>query len=235
MKAVILAGGLGTRMGDETASRPKPLVEVGGRPIIWHILKIYQAYGISDFVICAGYAGSLLTEYFARERGESWRVQVVDTGESTATGGRVKRVRELLGSEPFCMTYGDGVADVNVRTLLDFHRSHGKLVTVTAVRPWLPFGVITFPAEGVAVGFEEKPRLTDMWVNSGFFVIDPRAVDLVSGDDQAWENGPMATLAAQGQLAAYRHEGYWQCMDTPKDRQALEQAWASGQAPWKVW
>ncbi len=235
MKAVILAGGLGTRMGDETASRPKPLVEVGGRPIIWHILKIYQAHGISDFIVCAGYAGRLLVDYFAHEREEAWRVQVLETGEATATGGRLKRCQSLLGSEPFCMTYGDGVADVDVRGLVAFHTSHGKLVTVTAVRPWLPFGVIAFPPDGVAVGFEEKPRLVDMWVNSGFFVIDPRALDLVSGDDQAWENGPMAQLASQGQLAGFRHEGYWQCMDTPKDRQSLEAAWASGRAPWKVW
>src|SRR5262245_1907142 len=173
MKAVILAGGLGTRMGDETATRPKPLVEIGGRPIIWHILKIYESHGISDFVVCAGYAGSLLADYFARESDERWRVQVLDTGESTATGGRLRRCRDLLGDEPFCMTYGDGVANVNVRSLVDFHQSHGKLVTVTAVRPWLPFGVISFPEQGVAVGFEEKPRLTDMWVNSGFFVIAP--------------------------------------------------------------
>jgi glucose-1-phosphate cytidylyltransferase len=235
VKAVILAGGLGTRMGDETASRPKPLVEVGGRPIIWHILKIYEAYGISDFVVCAGFAGSLLADYFARERGERWRVQVVDTGVNTATGGRLKRVRHLLGNDTFCMTYGDGVADVSIQTLIDFHRRHGKLVTVTAVRPWLPFGVITFPSEGVTVGFEEKPRTSDLWVNSGFFVIEPRALDLISGDDQAWESGPLSQLASDGQLAAYRHEGYWQCMDTPKDRQALEQAWASGRAPWKVW
>jgi len=235
VKAVILAGGLGTRMGDETASRPKPLVDVGGRPIIWHILKIYQAHGIHDFVVCAGYAGALLEAYFRQPQDEAWRVQVVDTGEATATGGRLRRVAHLLGDAPFCMTYGDGVADVNIASLVDFHRGHGKLVTVTAVRPWLPFGVITFPSEGVTVGFEEKPRLTDMWVNSGFFVIDPKALALIHADDQAWENGPMAELARAGQLAAYRHEGYWQCMDTPKDRQALEQAWAAHQAPWKVW
>src|SRR5262245_53327221 len=231
MKAVILAGGLGTRMGDETSSRPKPLVEVGGQPIIWHILKIYEAHGISDFIVCAGYAGSMLVDYFARDHGERWRVQVLDTGESTATGGRLKRAKHLIGAEPFCMTYGDGVSDVNIGSLVDFHRRHGKLVTVTAVRPWLPFGVITFPQDGDAVGFEEKPRLTDMWVNSGFFVIDPQALSLIDGDEQAWESGPMTRLANDGELAAYRHEGYWQCMDTPKDRQALEQAWATEQAP----
>ncbi len=235
MKAVILAGGLGTRMGDETASRPKPLVEIGGKPIIWHILEIYRAHGIADFIVCAGYAGGLLEQYFAQHREPGRQVQVLDTGESTATGGRLRRARHLIGTEPFCMTYGDGVANVDIRSLVDFHRGHGKLVTVTAVRPWLPFGVITFPAEGVAVGFEEKPRLTDMWVNSGFFVINPRALDLISGDEQAWENGPMTELSRQGELAAFRHEGYWQCMDTPKERQALEQAWATGQAPWKVW
>lgn len=235
MKAVILAGGLGTRMGDETAARPKPMVEVGGRPIIWHILKIYEAHGITDFVVCAGYAGALLTEYFAREAEPGWRVQVVDTGESTGTGGRLKRARAEIGDATFCMTYGDGVADVDITALVAFHRRHGKLVTVTAVQTQLPFGVVTFAADGAQAGFEEKPRLQDLWVNSGFFVIEPAALALIDNDEQAWEAGPMSTVARQGQLAAYRHEGFWQCMDTPKDRQALEQAWASGQAPWKVW
>jgi len=236
MKAVILAGGFGTRMGEETAARPKPLVEVGGRPILWHILKMYEAHGISDFVICAGYAGHRITEYFERERGESWRVQVVDTGEGTATGGRVRRAAQAIGDDTFCMTYGDGVASLDIGELVAFHRREGKLVTVTAVQPRLPFGVVTFPEDGSHdVGFEEKPRLTNLWVNGGFFVVEPRALTYIEGDDEPWEEGPMTRLAAEGQLAALKHEGFWQCMDAPRDRRALEDLWNGGKAPWKVW
>jgi len=236
MKAVILAGGQGTRMGEETQLRPKPLVEVGGKPIVWHILKLYQYYGINDFIVCAGYAGEMLTDHFARETKEAWRVRVVDTGLHTATGGRLKRIRPLLGDETFCMTYGDGVADVDIHALLEFHRTHRKLVTVTAVQPTLPFGVINFHTlAGGTVGFEEKPRLHAVWVNSGFFVIEPRALDVISGDDEAWENGPLEHLAHDGQLAAFRHEGFWQCMDTPKDRQVLEDLWKTDRASWKLW
>jgi glucose-1-phosphate cytidylyltransferase len=236
MKAVILAGGQGTRMGEETQLRPKPLVEVGGRPIIWHILKLYQHYGFHDFIVCAGYAGDMLVDHFAHERDENWRVQVVDTGLHTATGGRLKRIRHMLGDETFCMTYGDGVADVDLKSLLEFHRTHRKLVTVTAVQPTLPFGVINFHTlAGGTVGFEEKPRLHAVWVNSGFFVIEPRALDVISGDDEAWENGPLEHLAHDGQLAAFRHEGFWHCMDTPKDRQVLEDLWKTDRASWKLW
>lgn len=235
MKAVILAGGFGTRMGDDTAARPKPLVEVGGRPILWHILKIYESHGISDFVVCAGHAGHLITEYFARERGESWRVQVVDTGETTATGGRVRRAAHAIGGDTFCLTYGDGVANVNIRDLVRIHRQHGKLVTVTAVQPRLPFGLVTFDEDGDRVGFEEKPRATNLWVNGGFFVVESRAVEYIKADDEPWEEGPMTRIAAEGQLAALRHEGFWQCMDAPRDRQALEELWNKGEAPWKVW
>jgi glucose-1-phosphate cytidylyltransferase len=236
VKAVILAGGQGTRMGEETVLRPKPLVEVGGRPIIWHILKHYHFYGISDFIICAGYAGKMIADHFANEQNSDWNVQVVDTGLDTGTGGRLKRIRNLVGNSTFCMTYGDGVADVNLIELLAFHRSQRKLVTVTAVQPVLPFGVITFKTiGGGTVEFEEKPRLHAVWVNSGFFVIEPRALDVIDGDDTAWENGPLTRLAADTQLAAFRHQGFWQCMDTPKDRQTLEQLWTKGQAPWKVW
>ena len=235
MKAVILAGGLGTRMGPETATRPKPLVEVGGRPILWHILKIYQAHGITDFIVCAGFAGHLVTEYFASERGESWRVEVVDTGETTATGGRLKRVRDLVGSDTFCMTYGDGVADVNLNELLAFHRRERPLVTFTAVQPRLPFGLVSFADHGPRVaGFEEKPQLADVWVNGGFFVMEPAALDYVECDDQAWEQRPMTQIAAAGQLAGYKHHGFWQCMDAPRDRDYLERLWRDG-APWKVW
>jgi glucose-1-phosphate cytidylyltransferase len=236
MKAVILAGGFGTRMGDATAVRPKPLVEVGGRPIIWHILKGFEAYGISDFVVCAGYAGEYLQEYFERACDEPWRVQVVDTGETTATGGRLRRVRALVADAPFCMTYGDGVADVDLTALVAFHRGQGKLATLTAVHPRLPFGVVTFGAgDGSAVGFAEKPLQADLWVNSGFFVLEPGALDYATRDDEHWERGPMAGLARDGQLAGYRHEGFWQCMDTPRDRDLLEALWREGHAPWKVW
>ena len=237
MKAVILAGGLGTRMGNETALRPKPLVEVGGRPILWHILTIDQAHGVDDFVVCAGYAGERITEYSETEGGgEPWRVQVVQTGLDTATAGRLRRVRELLGEQPFCMTYGDAVADIDVSGLLDYHRRQRRLVTVTAVQPRLPFGVLTFGANGSGtVGFQEKPRLDDVWVNGGFFVIEPRALDYIEGDDQPWEESPMTRIAGEGQLGAYKHDGFWQCMDAPRDRQVLEELWRRGQARWKVW
>jgi len=236
VKAVILAGGFGTRMGVETASRPKALVEIGGRPILWHILKIYEAHGITDFVVCAGYAGHLIAEYFDRPHDERWRVRVADTGEGTATAGRLRRVRDIIGDDTFCLTYADGVADVDVRKLIAFHRRQGRLATVTAVQPRLPYGVVTFSRNGSAsVGFQEKPRLPDMWVNSGFFVVEPKAIDYVESDDQAWEAGPLTRLAAEGQLAGYRHEGFWQCMDAPPDRDRLDELWRGGQAPWKVW
>ena len=235
MKAVILAGGLGTRMGDETISRPKPLVEVGGHPILWHILKIYQAHGIDDFIVCAGYAGHLIAEYFDRSSDERWRVKVIDTGESTATGGRLRRIRDVIGDATFCMTYGDGVANVDLARLVDFHRRHAKLVTVTAVHPRLPFGVVTFSENGNhAVAFQEKPVHKDLWINSGFFVIEPAALDYID-DDEPWEQGPMTRLAGSGELTAFKHEGFWQCMDAPQDRQVLEQLWRGGSAPWKVW
>lgn len=234
MKAVILAGGLGTRMGPATAARPKPLVEVGGKPIIWHILKIYAAHGINDFVVCAGYAGQLLTDYFAAERDGSWRVQVVDTGEMTQTAGRLARVRHLI-DDTFCLTYGDGVANVDITRLVAYHRQAGRLATVTAVHPRLPFGVVTFAADGNGAAFEEKPRVPDLWVNSGFFVVEPEALDYITGDDESWEEGPLTRLAAAGQLTGYRHDSFWQCMDAPRDQQLLEKLWSGGAAPWKVW
>jgi len=236
MKAVILAGGAGTRMGEETASRPKPLVEVGGQPILWHILKIYQAHGISDFVVCAGHAGERLHDHFAREQPEGWCVQVVDTGVATATAGRLRRIREYVSDGPFCITYGDGVADVNVTGLVEFHRQQGKLATVTAVRPRVPFGVVTFSENGhKAVNFEERPRLENLWVNGGFFVVEPKALDYIEREDEPWEEGPMTRLVRDGQLAAFKHDGFWQCMDTPRDRQLLERLWLGRQAPWKIW
>lgn len=236
MKAVILAGGLGTRMGAETAEQPKPLLQVGDKPILWHILKIYQAHGIADFIICAGYNAHLIAEYFEQERGEPWRIEVKDTGDGTATGGRLRRVRPLLGEQTFCMTYGDGVADVDVTGLVAFHRRENRLVTVTAAQPRLPFGVVSFAsAGGNGVGFEEKPRLPGLWVNSGFFVIEPAALDAVESDDEPWEQAPMSRLAAAGQVSGYRHTGFWQCMDAPRDRQLLTDLWLGQEAPWKIW
>jgi glucose-1-phosphate cytidylyltransferase len=187
-------------------------------------------------VICAGYAGHLISEYFDRERDEPWRVDVVDTGEATATGGRLRRARGAIGDETFCMTYGDGVGNVDISRLVDFHRQQHKLVTVTAVQPRLPFGVVTFSNNGkTSVGFDEKPRLKDLWVNSGFFVIEPGALDYIDGDDQPWEQEPITRIARDGQLTAYRHVGFWQCMDAPRDRQLLEELWQQGQAQWKIW
>ncbi|MBM3779594.1 MAG: glucose-1-phosphate cytidylyltransferase [Acidimicrobiia bacterium] len=236
MKAVILAGGMGTRMGPDTTDRPKPLLEIGGHPILWHILKIYEAHGITDFVICAGHAGHHLIEHFARHRHDPWCVQVADTGERTATGGRLRRIRHLLGDEAFCMTYGDGVANVNISELLAFHRGHGRLVTLTAVHPRLPFGLVTFPDGGSPViGFDEKPEMAGMWVNSGFFVIEPRALDAITSDDESWEREPLTRLADRGEVAGFRHTGFWQCMDAPGDRRQLDHLWHAGQAPWKVW
>jgi glucose-1-phosphate cytidylyltransferase len=234
VKAVILAGGLGTRMGPETASRPKALVEVGGRPIIWHILKIYEAHGITDFVICAGFAAAQLLDHFAGARYDGWRVQVVDTGERTATGGRLRRVREVVGNDTFCMTYSDGVADIDISKLVAFHRQHGLMATVTAVEPRLPFGVVRFQDGSAAVSFEEKPRMSGLWVNSGFFVLEPRALNYIERDDESWEEGPLSRLASIGQLAAFRHDRFWQCMDAPRDRDLLEQLWRGGYAPWKT-
>jgi len=258
MKAVILAGGLGSRLSEETTLRPKPMVEIGGRPILWHIMRTYAHHGITDFVICLGYKGYLIKEYFAnyflhqsdvtfdlaqnrvtvhQNQAEPWKVTLVDTGEDTMTGGRIKRAAHYLGDDhEFCMTYGDGVSNLDIAKLIAFHRQQGKLVTLTAVHPRLPFGVVTFSRNGhSAVGFEEKPRLTDLWVNSGFFVIEPPALDYIEGDDQPWEQGPMTRLAREGQLAAYQHEGFWQCMDAPRDRELLEELWSGGSAPWKAW
>jgi len=259
MKIVILAGGLGTRLSEETEIRPKPMVEIGGRPILWHIMKHYAHFGVNEFFVALGYKGEVIKDFFrnylwmtsditmklgrnadatfhTHHDEEDWTVTLADTGEETMTGGRLKRIRPLLGDETFCMTYGDGVADVDIHALLEFHRTHRKLVTVTAVQPTLPFGVINFHTlAGGTVGFEEKPRLHAVWVNSGFFVIEPRALDVISGDDEAWENGPLEHLAHDGQLAAFRHEGFWHCMDTPKDRQVLEDLWKTDRASWKLW
>ena len=257
MKAVILAGGFGTRLSEETGVRPKPMIEIGGRPILWHIMKIYSAHGIDEFVICCGYKGQMIKEYFANyflhtadvtfdirqnrmevhgHVAEPWKVTLIDTGEKTGTGGRLKRVASHLGAETFCFTYGDGVGDVNIRALVEFHRAQKTLATMTAVQPPGRFGSFTL-ADGQAriSAFREKPRGDSAWVNGGFFVLEPGALEYVRDDATFWEAEPMERLAKDGQLAAYRHAGFWQCMDHLRDKLILEDLWASGRPPWKVW
>jgi glucose-1-phosphate cytidylyltransferase len=255
MKAVILAGGLGSRLSEETVARPKPMVEIGGKPMLWHIMKIYSAYGIEEFVICLGYKGYMVKEYFAnyylhtcdvsfdlasgarevhRSSTEPWRVTLVDTGEHTMTGGRLRRVLEYVGDEPFCFTYGDGLADIDLTALLEFHRTQGTLATVTAVQPPGRFGAIEIEGDR-ARAFEEKPRGDGAWMNGGFFVLSPAVGRYLVDDSTVWEQGPMRGLAADGELACYRHEGFWEAMDTLRDRHHLERLWASGEPPWRVW
>lgn len=255
MKAVILAGGLGTRLSEETESRPKPMVEIGGKPMLWHIMKIYSAHGINDFVVCCGYKGYLIKEYFAnyylhtcdvsfdlagggmevhRSQTEPWRVTLVDTGEQTMTGGRLKRVLPYLADEEFCFTYGDGVADVDIGALIQFHRDHDVRATVTAVQPPGRFGALDIEGDLVK-DFEEKPRGDRAWANGGFFVISPGIGEYLAGDETVWEQEPMHALATEGQLATYRHNGFWQAMDTLRDQRLLEQLWSSGEAPWRTW
>lgn len=255
MKVVILAGGLGSRLSEETTVRPKPMVELGGRPILWHILKIYSHYGLNDFIICLGYKGYMIKEYFAnyslhmsdvtfnlrtgemkvhQSSAEPWCITLVDTGERTQTGGRLRRVREHLPDETFCMTYGDGVGDVDIARLIAFHREKGTLATLTAVQPPGRFGVIDIQEQKIT-GFREKPQGDGGWINGGFFVLEPPVLDLIEGDDTVWERGPLEMLARRGQLAAYEHRGFWQPMDTLRDKIHLEELWATGRAPWKVW
>ena len=256
MKAVILAGGLGTRISEETHLKPKPMIEIGGRPILWHIMKSYSAHGVNDFVICCGYRGYLIKEYFAnyflhmsdvtfdmqhnrmevhQKKAEPWRVTLVDTGEDSMTGGRLKRVAEYLqNDEAFCFTYGDGVADVDVAASIAFHKAHGKLATVTAVLPPGRFGALTRDGDAV-LGFTEKPRGEGGWINGGFFVLSPRVLDAIADDATSWELAPMAQLAAADQLRAFEHTGFWQPMDTLRDKNLLEDLWNAGSAPWKVW
>ena len=256
MKVVILAGGYGTRISEETQNRPKPMVEIGGHPILWHIMKIYSHYGLNDFVICLGFKGYVIKEYFANyalhtsdvtfdltnnqiithERStENWRVTLVDTGLETMTGGRLKRVARYLDSdEPFCMTYGDGVGDIDIRKLVDFHRSHGKKATVTAATAPGRFGALRMT--GISVdGFQEKPVGDGAWINGGFFVLSPAVLNLIEGDSTVWERNPMERLAVDSELAAYKHHGFWQPMDTLREKNYLEALWESGKAPWKVW
>ena len=255
LKAVILAGGLGTRISEETIARPKPMVEIGGKPILWHILKIYSHYGINDFIICCGYKGYVIKEYFANyflhtsdvtfnlrdnslqvhaRKTEPWNVTLVDTGESTLTGGRLRRVREHIGEDTFCFTYGDGVANVDIGALIAFHQAEGRQATLTAVQPPGRFGSLAFE-RGRVLAFEEKPQGDGNWINGGFFVLDPAVIDLVDGDQCMWEQRPLRSLAASGQLTAFHHNGFWQPMDTLRDKMMLEELWQSGQAPWKLW
>lgn len=255
MKAVILAGGLGTRISEETYLKPKPMIEIGGKPILWHIMKIYSAHGINDFIICLGYKGYLIKEYFAnyylhmsdvtfdmndnstkvhQNAAEPWKVTLVDTGDDTATAGRLKRIASHLGDEDFCFTYGDGVADVDVKRLIDFHKHQETLATVTAVQPPGRFGSLDLSGHKIR-SFEEKPQGDGSWINGGFFVLSPKVLDYISGDATVWEKEPLQTLAGEGKLSAFRHEGFWQPMDTLRDRVRLEELWASGKAPWNVW
>jgi glucose-1-phosphate cytidylyltransferase len=256
MKAVILAGGLGTRLAEETELKPKPMVEIGGKPILWHIMKIYSAHGVNDFVVCCGYRGYVIKEYFnnyllhmsdvtidLRKRqtevhhhyAEPWRITLVDTGELTATGGRLKRLRSYLqDEEAFCFTYGDGVSDVNITELIDFHRSHGKLATVTAVQPPGRFGALTLE-EDELIGFQEKPEGDGGWINGGFFVLSPKVLDFIADDATPWERAPMHQLSELGEFRAFCHHGFWQPMDTLRNKNQLEKMWASGSAPWKAW
>lgn len=256
MKVVILAGGLGTRLREETEIRPKPLVQIGGRPVLWHIMKIYSHYGFNDFIVCLGYKGYLIKEYFAnyalhmsdvtfdtangtrivhQNSAEPWRVTLVDTGDKTETGGRVKRIAHYLeGDSDFCLTYGDGVGSVNVKQAVDFHRSHGKLATVTAVRPPARWGALLIDDQDQVQEFQEKPVGDKAYINGGFFVLSTKILDHIDGDSTVWERGPLEQMARQGQLKAFRHDGFWQPMDTLRDKQMLDELWEKG-APWKVW
>lgn len=256
MKVAILAGGVGSRLSEETVLKPKPMVEVGGQPILWHIMKTYAHQGFTDFVIALGYKGECIKRWMIdyaalssnltvrTARGavehehpdgiEDWCVQLVDTGQHTGTGGRVRRLRQYLGNETFMLTWGDGVSDIDLHELLRFHRAHGKLATVTAVRPPARFGLLELDGAQVT-SFSEKPQLSEGWINGAFFVLEPQVLDYVDEDATMWERAPMENLARDGQLMAYRHEGFWQCMDTLRHKQILEDLWASGRAPWKKW
>ena len=255
MKLVILAGGLGTRISEESGSRPKPMLEIGGKPILWHIMKIYSAHGINDFIICTGYRGYMIKEYFANyflhtsdvtfhmkenrmevhhQHAEPWKVTLVDTGEDTMTGGRLKRVAEYVGKEAFCMTYGDGVGNVAIRDLISFHQKNKKVGTVTAVQPPGRFGSMEVEA-GQVNHFIEKPHGDGGWINGGFFVLEPKIFSYIAGDSTNWEKEALKKLAEEGQLGAFAHQGFWQPMDTMRDKQLLEELWAAGKAPWKNW
>ena len=257
MKAVILAGGLGTRLSEETAVKPKPMVEIGGMPILWHIMKIYSSHGVNEFIVCCGYKGNVIKEFFAnyvvmtssvtfdmanntmevREAvTEPWKVTLVDTGANSLTGGRLKRVKEYIGDETFCFTYGDGVGDVDISAAVEFHKSHGKKATLTATQPPGRFGAIALGGDETAISsFQEKPIGDGAWVNGGFFVLEPEVIDYIEGDLTTWEQEPLRNLAHEGELHAFKHFGFWQPMDTLRDKMHLEKLWDSGNAPWKCW
>ena len=256
MKCVILSGGMGTRISEETISRPKPMIEIGGKPILWHIMKIYAAHGINDFIVCCGYKGYMIKEYFAnyflhmsdvtfdmekndmlihKRYAEPWKVTLIDTGEETQTGGRLKRVASYVEAEEiFCFTYGDGVADIDISALVAHHRQHGKLATVTAVQPPGRYGALDLDGSSVR-GFSEKPKGDGAWINGGFFALSPRCLDLIEGDHTPWEGKPLSKLASSGELQAFTHLGFWHPMDTLRDKNYLEDLWESGKAPWKTW
>lgn len=257
MKAVILAGGLGTRISEETVSRPKPMIEIGGRPILWHIMKIYSAHGVNDFIICCGYKGYIIKEYFAnyylhmsdvtfnmkdngikvhQNNAEPWTVTLVDTGENTMTGGRLKRVRDYIkDDDAFCFTYGDGVSDVNISELIAFHRQQGRQATLTATRPPGRYGALKFGAKNSVDHFQEKPEGDGSWINGGFFVLHPDVIDRIKDDQSSWEGEALSSLAGDGQLSAFKHAGFWQPMDTLREKIMLDELWNSNKAPWKVW
>ncbi len=256
MKVVILAGGFGSRISEETDLKPKPMIEIGGKPIIWHIMKIYSHYGFNDFVICVGYKGYVIKEYFAnyflhqsdvtidmksnklkvhRKKVEPWKVTLVDTGLNTMTGGRIKKVEEYIGNRTFMLTYGDGVSNINIRNLCRFHKKQKKYATVAAVQPLGRFGSMVLGNKGSVVAFEEKPKGDGAWINGGFFVLEPEIFKYLNGNDSIWERDPLENLARDGQLNAYRHRGFWKCMDTLRDKIELERLWQSGKAPWKLW
>lgn len=255
MKAVILAGGLGTRISEETGLRPKPMIEIGSRPLLWHIFKIYATHNITDFIVCCGYKGYVIKEYFAnyflhmsdvtidlsqntmevhQKYAEPWRVTLVDTGESTQTGGRIKRIESYLDGD-FCLTYGDGLSNVNIKSLVNFHKSHGRKATMTVVKPPGRFGAVNFDEDLSINEFTEKPKGDGAWINGGFFVLSPDVLDLIEGDSTLWERGPLESLAAANELKAYKHKDFWHSMDTLRDKVILEEMWSSGAPPWKVW
>lgn len=257
MKAVILAGGFGTRISEESQFKPKPMIEIAGMPILWHIMKLYSYYNVNEFIICAGYKQHVIKEWFAdyflhtsditfdftqddkiivhNKRAEQWKVTVVDTGLNTMTGGRLKRVRDFLNDEPFFMTYGDGVSDINIDKLLEFHKSNAKLATMSAVKPESRFGVLDLDNNNQVMAFREKSDVDSGYINAGFMVLEPKVLDYISGDSVMFEREPMEKLAANGQLMCYKHNGFWQCMDTMRDKEKLENLWAENKAPWKVW
>ena len=255
MKAIILAGGLGTRISEESHLRPKPMIEIGGKPILWHIMKMYSQHGINDFIICLGYKGYVIKEYFSnyflhmsdvtfcmRENNmeihqkfaEPWKITLVDTGENTMTGGRLKRVASYIDNETFCFTYGDGVSDIDITKLVDYHKSAGRQATVTAIQPPGRYGALDI-TEGAVKNFQEKPAGDGAWINGGFFVLEPSVLDYIEGDESVWEQFPLNKLASSGQLSAYQHNGFWQAMDTLREKTYLEELWSAGRAPWKSW